>query len=75
MSASRTKFYLDKQNAKFKGVCPAEVNLKATIKGVGGGEIKYWLEEVGGKGAAMQMTSNLPGKAHALASNRPASTA
>ena len=33
-----------------------------TVKGVGGGPIKYWLEEVGGKGAAMQMSSNLPGK-------------
>jgi hypothetical protein len=50
------------QPAKLKGVCPAEITLKATIKGAGGGQIKYWLEEVGGKGAAMQMTSNLPGK-------------
>ncbi|MBD9426226.1 hypothetical protein IB232_12900 [Pseudomonas sp. PDM15] len=50
------------QPAKLKGVCPAEITLKATIKGSGGGQIKYWLEEVGGKGAAVQMTSNLPGK-------------
>lgn len=57
-----TSVELVAQPATYKGVCPAQVNLKATIKGVGGGEIKYWLEEVGGKGAAMQMTSNLPGK-------------
>ncbi|MDX5371082.1 MAG: hypothetical protein LPK18_01415, partial [Pseudomonadaceae bacterium] len=53
---------LEAQPAKLKGVCPAEINLKATIKGVGGGQIKYWLEEVGGKGAALQQTSNLPGQ-------------
>jgi hypothetical protein len=53
---------LEAQPAKLKGVCPAEISLRATVKGVGGGPIKYWLEEVGGKGAAMQMSSNLPGK-------------
>ncbi|WP_068825333.1 hypothetical protein [Pseudomonas sp. BMS12] len=57
-----TEVQLEAQPAKSKGVCPLEVNLKATIKGVGGGQIKYWLEEVGGKGAALQLTSNLPGQ-------------
>lgn len=57
-----TEVQLEAQPAKTKGVCPLEINLKATIKGVGGGQIKYWLEEVGGKGAALQLTSNLPGK-------------
>lgn len=57
-----TEVQLEAQPAKLKGVCPAEITLKATVKGVGGGPIKYWLEEVGGKGAAMQMSSNLPGK-------------
>ncbi|XQE66963.1 hypothetical protein ACOAPY_20350 [Pseudomonas sp. P3C3] len=57
-----TEVQLEAQPAKLKGVCPAEITLKATVKGVGGGPIKYWLEEIGGKGAAMQMSSNLPGK-------------
>lgn len=47
---------------KLTTVCPAEITLKATVKGVGGGDFKYWLEEVGGQGAAVQLTSNLPGK-------------
>lgn len=47
---------------KLTTVCPAEITLKATIKGVGGGDFKYWLEEIGGQGAAVQLTSNLPGK-------------
>ncbi|MET1079841.1 MAG: hypothetical protein ABWY06_17655 [Pseudomonas sp.] len=42
-------------------VCPIEIAFKATVKGVGGGEIKYWLEEQGGLGAAVQQISNLPG--------------
>lgn len=57
-----TEVQLEAQPAKAKGVCPLELNLKATIKGVGGGPIKYWLEEVGGQGAALQMSSNLPGQ-------------
>ena len=43
-------------------VCPADITLKATVKGVGSGDFKYWLEELGGQGAAVQLNSNLPGK-------------
>ena len=57
-----TEVQLEAQPTKSKGVCPLEVNLKATVKGVGGGPIKYWLEEVGGQGAAVQLSSNLPGE-------------
>nr|WP_298145075.1 hypothetical protein [uncultured Pseudomonas sp.] len=47
---------------KLVGVCPTEITLKATVKGVGGGEIKYWLEALNGQDAAVQQTSTLPGK-------------
>ncbi|MES2817527.1 MAG: hypothetical protein V4812_00885 [Pseudomonadota bacterium] len=43
-------------------VCPTEITLKATVKGVGGGEIKYWLEALNGQDAAVQQASTLPGK-------------
>lgn len=43
--------------------CPVEVAIKATIKGTGGGEVKYWLEEVGGNNAVQALTTSLPGKA------------
>ena len=58
-----TDVQLEAQPAKSKGVCPLEINLKATIKGVGAGPIKYWLQEVGSQGAALLQTGNLPGKA------------
>lgn len=47
---------------KLVTVCPSEITLKATVKGVGGGEIKYWLEALNGQEAAVQQTSTLPGK-------------
>ncbi|MEO7641411.1 MAG: hypothetical protein ABIU07_08360, partial [Ramlibacter sp.] len=43
--------------------CPVDVTIKAALKGVGGGEVKYWLEEVGGNNAVQQLTTSLPGKA------------
>ncbi|MET1079842.1 MAG: hypothetical protein ABWY06_17660 [Pseudomonas sp.] len=47
---------------KTSSACPIEIAFKARVKGVGGGEIKYWLEELGGLGAAVQQGSSLVGQ-------------
>lgn len=44
--------------------CPIDVTIKATLKGTGGGEVKYWMEEVGANNAVQQLTTSLPGKAN-----------
>ena len=43
--------------------CPVNVTLQATIKGVGAGEVKYWLEEVGSNNGVQSLSTSLPGKA------------
>lgn len=48
---------------KAQAVCPLEVSLKADLKGIGGGQIQYWLEEVGSGGAALMQSTQLSGQA------------
>jgi hypothetical protein len=54
---------LDTLHALASKACPVDVTIKATLKGTGGGEVKYWLEEVGGNNAVQALTTSLPGKA------------
>lgn len=53
---------------KAQAVCPFEVSLKADLKGIGGGQIQYWLEEVGSGGAALMQSTQLSGQAGKQAS-------
>lgn len=48
---------------KQQSVCPLEVSLKANLKGLGSGQIQYWLEQVGAGGAALKQVTQLGGQA------------
>jgi len=54
---------LETLHAMASKACPVEVAIKATLKGTGGGEVKYWLEEIGGNNAVQALSTSLPGKA------------
>ncbi|RYG09329.1 MAG: hypothetical protein EON92_14880, partial [Burkholderiales bacterium] len=52
------KVQLDTLHAVSSKACPVDVALKATIQGTGTGEVKYWLEEVGGNNAVQALTTS-----------------
>ena len=63
-----TSVALQATGMKAQAVCPLEVSLKADLKGVGGGQIQYWLEQVGAGGAALKQVTQLSGQAGKQAS-------